>query len=60
MDKVINDDDAMISTDEDEEVTPHIDPVDSSFPNDEEFDPYESGLNDFTFEDDNIGGDEDL
>lgn len=49
-----DDEDTIITTtDDDEEVeaeTP-LDPAYVSLANDEEFDPYNSGLNDFTFED---------
>ena len=42
----------IISTDaEEEETTPPIDQIETHYPDDEEFDPYDSGLNDFTFED---------
>jgi hypothetical protein len=45
-----DDDDTIVTTDdEDEEPTVHLDP-ETTYANDEEFDPYNSGLNDFTFE----------
>jgi hypothetical protein len=48
-----DDDDTIATTtdDEDDEPVAHLDPVYTSFGSDEEFDPYNSGLNDFTFED---------
>jgi hypothetical protein len=51
MNKLLGEDDPIITTDDDEETIVTIDPLDASYPSDEEFDPYESGLNDFTFED---------
>lgn len=52
MNKLLGEDDPIITTDDDDEETVvQIDPLEASYPSDEEFDPYESGLNDFTFED---------
>jgi hypothetical protein len=42
---------SVVSTDDDDETTQPIDQVENQYPDDEEFDPYESGLNDFTFDD---------